>query len=254
MAKDKTRARREHLARLRAEQRRRERRQAILVWGAGSFVVVLLIGLVAFYLIRERATNSLDAVRTFDYKGAIHENRKIDYRETPPVGGEHNPIWQNCRVYDKPIHNETAVHSLEHGAVWITYRPDLPAADVEKLKSLVNSDYILLSPYPGLPAPVVVSSWNNQLVLDGADDPRLPRYIARYKQNATYTPELGAACQGGHDGTADQPLPNATGDPHAEQAQQNADQSATPSAEPTTEPTTEGSASPTPTPSATGEE
>lgn len=240
MAKDKTRARREQLAKLRAEQQRRERRQAFLMWGAGGFVVVLLIGLVGFYLVQERAANSLDGVRTYNYKGAIHETSKITYKETPPVGGEHNPVWQNCKVYDKPINNETAVHSMEHGAVWITYRPDLPAADVEKLKSLVDSDYILLSPYPGLPAPVVVSSWNNQLVLNGADDPRLPRYIARYKQNATYTPELGAACQGGTDATADEaPLPTPSGDPHAEQS---ASPSATPSAE--------GSGSPTPTPSA----
>ncbi|GGM65444.1 hypothetical protein GCM10010106_09310 [Thermopolyspora flexuosa] len=242
MANDRSRARREHLARMRAEQRRRERRAAFLMWGAGGFVIVLLIGMVAFYLIRERSVASLDAVRTYNYEGAIHQTTKITYKETPPVGGPHNPVWQNCGVYDKPINNETAVHSLEHGAVWITYRPDLPASEVEKLKKHVTGDYILLSPYPGLPAPVVVSSWNNQLHLTGADDPRLPRYIAKYKQNATYTPELGAACQGGTDATADEaPLPTPTGDPHAE-AEQNAS------------PSPEASATPSASPSESGEE
>jgi hypothetical protein len=249
MAKDKTRARREQLAKLRAEQQRKERRTAMLIWGAGGLVVVLLVGLVAVYLIRERSASALDGVRTYSYQGAIHRETKLTYKETPPVGGEHNPVWQNCKIYDKPIHNETAVHSMEHGAVWITYRPDLPADQVEKLKSLVTTDYILLSPYPGLPAPVVVSSWNNQLQLTGADDPRLPRYIARYKQNATYTPENGASCQGGTDAVADEaPLPSPTNDPHAE--------SASPSAAPNdaagTEPkdaNAEPSASPAPSPS-----
>ncbi len=53
------------------------------------------------------------------------------------------------------ISNENAVHSLEHGAVWITYRPDLPGGQVETLRDLAQGQtYILVSPYPDLPSPV----------------------------------------------------------------------------------------------------
>ena len=65
-----------------------------------------------------------------------HQSGPIQYTKyTPPVGGVHNPTWQNCMgdVYDAQIANEHAVHSLEHGAVWITYRPDLPKDQVDKL-------------------------------------------------------------------------------------------------------------------------
>jgi MFS family permease len=54
------------------------------------------------------------------------------------------------------ISNENAVHSLKHGAVWITYRPDLPEGQVETLRDLVQGQtYILVSPYPDLPSPVM---------------------------------------------------------------------------------------------------
>jgi hypothetical protein len=96
------------------------------------------------------------------------------------------------------------VHSLEHGAVWITYRPDLPGADVQRLRTLASDDYMLLSPYPGLPAPVVVTAWNRQMQLAGADDPRLPQFIRRFKNNAATTPEFGATCLGGTLATADE--------------------------------------------------
>ncbi|GGK88780.1 hypothetical protein Sme01_01980 [Sphaerisporangium melleum] len=210
MAKERTQARREHLAQLRAAQKRKERRTAMLMWGVGGFVIVLVIGLVGFYVIRENNATSLGGVKTFAYKASQHTAAKVKYVEAPPVGGEHNPSWQRCGTYDAPINSENAVHSMEHGAVWITYRPDLPKAQVDKLKALVTSDYILLSPFPGLPAPVVVSSWNNQLVLQGVDDPRLPRYISKYKQNPKTTPEYGATCSG--EGAtdklaADNPLP-----------------------------------------------
>jgi hypothetical protein len=143
------------------------------------------------------------AVARTEYPAARHMAGRIAYAETPPMGGPHNVVWQNCGIYTVPIHDEHAVHSLEHGAVWITYRPDLPAADVQRLQALASDDYMLLSPYPGLPAPVVASAWNNQMRLTGADDPRLPEFIRRYKNNPRTTPEFGASCFGGTNASAE---------------------------------------------------
>ncbi|GII90082.1 DUF3105 domain-containing protein [Sinosporangium siamense] len=200
MTKEKTQARREQLARLRAEQKRKERRGALLMWGVGGLVIVLVVGLVGWYLIAERSATSLDAVKTFKYIGNEHTSEKVTYKENPPVGGPHRPApeWQNCGIYDKPVANENAVHSLEHGTIWITYQPNLPADQVEKLRSVAKSsgDYMLLSPYEGLPAKIVATAWGNQLTLDKADDPRLPRFIAKYK-NGSDAPEPGALCTGG---------------------------------------------------------
>ncbi|KAA9374309.1 DUF3105 domain-containing protein [Microbispora cellulosiformans] len=216
MTKEKAQARREHLARMRADQKRKERRAALLMWGIGGLVIVVLVALVAVWVVKDRSGKSLGAVKSFNYKGSDHAWTKVDYKENPPVGGQHNYYWQNCGIYDKPIHNEHGVHSLEHGAVWITYRPDLPKAEVDKLKTIASADYMLLSPYPNLPAKVVASSWDHQITLDGAEDPRLPEFVKKYKQNPTYTPEYGASCSGGIGTTSDQPLPP----PQAETSQE----------------------------------
>lgn len=216
MTKEKAQARREHLARMRADQKRKERRAALLMWGIGGLVIVVLVALVAVWVVKDRSGKSLGAVKSFNYKGSDHSWAKVDYKENPPVGGQHNYYWQNCGIYDKPIHNEHGVHSLEHGAVWITYRPDLPKAEVDKLKTIASADYMLLSPYPNLPAKVVASSWDHQITLDGAEDPRLPEFVKKYKQNPTYTPEYGASCTGGVGTTSEQPLPP----PQAETSQE----------------------------------
>ncbi|MFD0885580.1 DUF3105 domain-containing protein [Streptosporangium algeriense] len=215
MIKEEARSRRERLNQMREQQRRRERRAGIIMWGIGGLVVVLLVGVVGFYLVNERAQTSLDSVKSAKYAGGAHSEIRIKYAENPPMGGEHNSVWQRCGVYDAPLNNENAVHSLEHGAVWITYRPDLPKDQVETLKQAASSDYMLLSPYPGLPKPIVLSSWNKQLQLDSADDPRLAKFVAKYK-NGPETPELGASCDGPNstDKTAaENPLPTATPSP-----------------------------------------
>lgn len=126
-----------------------------------------------------------------------HTPGPIAYAEVPPMGGVHNAGWQNCGVYDAPVLNALAVHSLEHGAAWITYRPDLPADQVEALRSVTRSSgYRLLSPYPNLPSPIVVSAWGYQLPLQQAQDPRLASFLQQHERNPQ-GPEPGAPCTGG---------------------------------------------------------
>ena len=148
--------------------------------------------------VREQAGNTApNGVRSFSNLSRSHTEEPVDYPQTPPVGGPHNSVWQNCGFYSKPVRNENAVHSMEHGAVWITYRPDLPGGQVEMLRDLAQSnDYVLVSPYPDLPSPVVASAWGKQLRLDSADDSRLEQFVSAYSQGPQ-TPEPGAACSGG---------------------------------------------------------
>ncbi len=134
-------------------------------------------------------------VETFEVESAAHTTDPVDYPQDPPAGGPHDPSWQKCAVYDAPVRPENAVHSQEHGAVWITYQPDLPQSDREMLAELAEGQpYLLISPYPGLEDPVVASAWGAQLRVDDADDPRLRAFIERYAGNG---PERGATCDSG---------------------------------------------------------
>ncbi|CAN5546780.1 hypothetical protein BH24ACT21_BH24ACT21_07560 [soil metagenome] len=126
-----------------------------------------------------------------------HTEGEVNYDQTPPAGGEHNPDWQNAGFYSEPVTNENAVHTLEHGAVWITYNPDLPQGQVDELQQIANNrECVLVSPYPDLGSPVVASAWGKQLDLEGAEDPALNRFIGTSLQGEQ-TPEPGAACTGG---------------------------------------------------------
>jgi Protein of unknown function (DUF3105) len=198
MQKDRN-ERQERKAAQREAAERRRRRNA-LYWRGALVVIVLGAAAFAYRLYTQR--HLLDAVTTASYRAGLHVAGPINYTESPPVGGPHNVVWQNCGFYAAPIHNEHAVHSLEHGAVWITYRPDLPSDQVQILRSTASDDFMLLSPYPGLTSPVVASAWNHQIRLDGAADPRLRRFIDRYKNNPDTTPEFGAPCAGGTSATA----------------------------------------------------
>jgi len=93
--------------------------------------------------------------------------------------------------------------------VWITYQPSLPKSEVDALRAFVErqsvlspggqpgSRYLDLTPYPGLPAPVVASSWGFQLRFTSPTDPRLQEFVSKFRASKTYTPEYGGECTGG---------------------------------------------------------
>ena len=146
------------------------------------------------------STDPLAGVATYDYAtGQDHVRTSVDYPESPPVGGPHAGDWADCTgtVYDVDIRHENAVHSLEHGAVWLTYDPDaVTAADIDTLSDLVDGvPHRMMSPYEGLDAPISIQAWNRQLKVESADDPRLEDFADTFTQDPENTPEPGATCE-----------------------------------------------------------
>ena len=161
-----------------------------------AIVLASVAAVAALVMIVEVANRpSLAAVQVFDVPPG-HTDEPVDYPQRPGVSGMHSPVWLNCGIYDQPVRDENAVHSMEHGAVWVAYRPDLSAEDVALLRRTLPQTYIIVSPYPGLTAPVVANAWAHRLELSGADDKRLPAFVEEFRQGVT-TPEPGGPCVGG---------------------------------------------------------
>ena len=186
-----------------AQQRARQRRlRKQLLTGAGALVAVAIIAVVIYMINEDQQQEDSDqgllgGVQTIEVDSAAHVTEMVEYEQTPPVGGPHWGVWQNCGYYPNPINSENAVHSMEHGAVWITYQPDLPAAQVDSLRERAESTtYVLVSPFPDLPAPVVASAWGVQLQLESTDDPALAAFIREYRDGPQAL-EPGAPCTGG---------------------------------------------------------
>lgn len=195
--------RRPEMIRQRREQRsatyeRDQRNWMLTKIGLIAFgvLVVAAIGLLVYRGIEDRRLTVIpEGVVDFAYTGGAHSVEAVEYSEVPPVGGTHDPSWQTCGFYSTPIRSENAVHSLEHGAVWITYDPSLPAEQVDRLRQIADEPHILASPFAGLPSPVVASSWNHQLQLESAADERLDQFIRSFR-NGPDTPEPRASCIG----------------------------------------------------------
>ena len=179
-------------------------------WGVavGSAVLAIaLIGLLVYASLNQGSGVS-DLVRNPDQAisgvtvvddaelSRNHVAGAVDYPSVPPAGGDHSGVPQTCAVYTEQIAPEHAVHSLEHGAVWVTYNDQASDEDVEELTRKVEGDpYRLMSPVPDQESPVQLTAWGRTLTLDSADDERVDQFLEAYT-NGIQTPERGAACVG----------------------------------------------------------
>lgn len=181
-------------------------------WGfaAGATALVVVLVAILFYAVANKGSGFQTAADKVDttFSGiqvtknpdANHVTTRVDYpgmASEAPDGGNHNPYPQTCAVYTAPVVNEHAVHSLEHGAVWITYRPGLPQDQVDVLAKLVeaNTSYRMLSPYPDQDSPVAMQAWGRRLDVPSATDPRVARFVDAYTQGPQ-TREQGTQCSG----------------------------------------------------------
>lgn len=163
-----------------------------------GMMVLGIAGLAFILYLNVRPEPAIDGVIQFPRPARGHDDTLVfEASEAPPAGGEHYNIWQNCGIYEEPLQTGNAIHSMEHGALWITYRPDLPSDEVAALEDIVRGQtFLLLSPYPEQSSPIVLTVWGLQLEVDSASDGRINDFIDRYRLGPQ-TPEMGAACTQG---------------------------------------------------------
>ncbi|MDF6042135.1 DUF3105 domain-containing protein [Streptomyces sp. JH14] len=217
--------RRTRIEQMRKADRARDRRNVVLAIGLSVAVVAGLVGFGTYMLLEKSeaaekketaaaqdakaaaadkeklAAEPIKGLKTWDAKKLTrnHVTTTVTYPMKPPVGGDHNPVWMNCdgEVYKKAIPDMSAVHSLEHGSVWVTYTDKASDADVAKLAERVGrTPYSLMSPYQDQTGTITLSAWGNQVTVDSADDRRVDQFFAKFVQGAQ-TPEPGASCTGG---------------------------------------------------------
>ncbi len=142
--------------------------------------------------------------------GTSHIEPPVEFATSPSTGGDHYPFWQNCDFYTEPVPEGAATHSMEHGAVWITYNADATTSeDLAILESLSEgNNKLLITPYDHEDT-VILSAWGVQQ--RGVPSPSTPegtRVIAEFIESWADNPvlaEAGVRCDGAAGVAPDQP-------------------------------------------------
>ena len=115
--------------------------------------------------------------------GATHD----PYNSNPPTSGPHYAQPTNWGIYSTPLKDEQAIHNLEHGGIWISYK-DIDEQTKSQLEAIAkaNSGSVILSPRSNNDAKITLSSWLRQTKLDNYDEAKILEFI---KANKNKSPE-----------------------------------------------------------------
>lgn len=130
-------------------------------------------------------------------KGAQHiqaqNSPEYDGAE-PPTSGDHAEAV-NKGVYQTELPDVNTIHNLEHGYIYVSYQPDLPQAEIDKMELLFfepfsNSEFsptkVIMAPRAANESPIVLSSWNRSQKFDSYDEEAMMQY---YLKNVSKSPE-----------------------------------------------------------------
>ena len=153
-------------------------------------IIVLASAVVGYLQLIKKSPQQLEfeqKVEVFPIEGRDHVSAgtAVQYQTNPPTSGAHLSQAENWGVYSSEIDDKAAVHGLEHGGIWISYKDiDEDSKNVLEEIGKANRQSVIVSPRSANDDNIVVASWGKMMNLEMADKALIQKYINQYKNQS----------------------------------------------------------------------
>ncbi len=109
-----------------------------------------------------------------------------EYNSNPPTSGSHYAKEAEWGVYQNELPDEQLIHNLEHGGIWISYKPDIDPAIKVKLESIGNNNRgsVVVAPRAKNDSMIAVASWGRLEKLDNFNEVEIINFIDENKNRS----------------------------------------------------------------------
>lgn len=173
------------LKRGRAAKVLRRKRIQKLMWLLGTLVAA---GFLISWFIRSVNTRGQNLPGEFiPEEGRQHVNlgHKHTYSSNPPTSGPHFENPAEWGVYKEELPDEILVHNLEHGGIWISYKPGIPEDVIAKLESFYQKygRKIIVTPRSANNSDIALAAWTrlDKFSIAEYSDERVEKFIKAYR-------------------------------------------------------------------------
>ena len=109
----------------------------------------------------------------------LPSSTEVVYNSNPPTSGPHYSAAAQSGIYDTEFPDRELIHNIEHGHIWISYRPGLSKEEIEQLAVIAKSygTKIIMAPRAKDDSPIVVAAWKHVLKLSTVDEVQIKAFI-----------------------------------------------------------------------------
>lgn len=152
----------------------------------GSWVIGLGILALLVWWIYNQFSKGPDYSQSFAIQGRDHiaiGSSHPAYNSNPPTSGWHYAREAMLDFYTEELVDEQLVHNLEHGHIWIAYRPALEDGLLRQLKKFAGGNVIATARSKN-DTDIALAAWGRldkfNVASSGLDTQRIRDFILRY--------------------------------------------------------------------------
>jgi len=165
----------------------------------GVIVVLLVLAFISSSKAKKNERQAIDNlfdkeiilnIQDFDEQGTEHisESGQFTYNSNPPTSGPHYGQAPTWGFYENSIDDESAIHAIEHGGIWVSYK-NLEQAEIDLLKDFAknNSESVIVTPRDKNDSRISVVAWTKLAQFESVDVDALQKFLLLNK-NKTHEP------------------------------------------------------------------
>lgn len=163
--------------------RRKKRQIAVKIFVAA--VIVAAFGYGLFWYASQRGKNLSGALYPDQGREHIAQGHEHSYNSNPPTSGWHYPQAAEWGAYREELPDETIIHNLEHGGIWISYKPDISEEIRAKLEGFFEKwgRKIIVAPRAKNDADIALAAWTrlDTFAVSEYSEERVEQFIRAYR-------------------------------------------------------------------------
>lgn len=179
-----------------AKKEQLSKRLGVFIMIGGSLAVVAVL---IFFASKSRAPENLSGEfhpsQGDEHVAAPYSEPPYEWSTNPPTSGWHAPSPYPAGFYEDEIPMPRIIHSMEHGAVIVHYRPDISEEEKAKLKEFFDDNdnkKLLVVPYSDMETKYALTSWQFIDKFDQYDQERIKTFLNDHHGNGPENAPLGS--------------------------------------------------------------
>ncbi len=163
----------------------RRKKLRIICWVAALCLIVGGIAFGVFYLTGQASQNLPGFSVSDQGREHVAGTSHPPYNSNPPVSGWHNSSPAEWGAYKEELPDEVLIHNLEHGGIWMSYRPDISPEMVEKMEGFYKKwgRKIIVTPRAANDTDIALAAWTrlDKFNLEEYSEERVEKFIKAFR-------------------------------------------------------------------------